>query len=298
MNKKIFILKKVAIFFICIIIIFGTSYAVKAVYKYFIQKNGKANYVQDMKEWFDINNEEYWFKKISNYDEYIKYKENWQDIIDMKEEDFNQNFLIVIVSSWRTPGLKITNLITDSNNLYVELDKTLTEEEIKKENFMVSAKVLKDLDRENIVLKTMKKEINSSDYIKLEELPKEYNKEQAEKDGCITVYDDRISDNSRKVLDDFISNIQNNNEAYIRIVRYESSLKDKTEKNIIIMDIQYSNNEYIVYQDLTRTDNVNNTINYLGNYQYIKTRDMFNEYKEIYLENLIGQEITLIIYKN
>lgn len=218
-NNKNYVLSKVVVFFICTLLVGSVVYAGTMAYQYFTQKTSKGNVIQDMKAWFEINNQGTYYKKISSYEEYLKYKENWNSIIDMTKEDFEDNFLIVVIASWRMPGITIANITADENTLYVELESNITEEEIKKKEYMVSAKVLKELDRENISVKEMVKKIKSNKYEKLENLPVDYNMEKAKQDGCVIVNNNQISSDDEEKLDNFIENTKNGNEDYIRIFR-------------------------------------------------------------------------------
>ena len=218
-NTKNTLLNKVAVFFICTLLMGSAVYGGNMVYQYFTQKTSQGDITQETESWFEINNEAISYKKVSSYEEYLKYKENWNSIIDMTKEDFEDNFLIVVIASWRMPGITIANITADENTLYVELESNITEEEIKKKEYMVSAKVLKELDRENISVKEMVKKIKSNKYDKLENLPVDYNMEKAKQDGCVIVNNNQISSDDEEKLDNFIENTKNGNEDYIRIFR-------------------------------------------------------------------------------
>lgn len=220
------IINKVAAFFICTIMMGSVVYAGTVAYQYFTQKNAQANYIEDMNSWFEINQQETYYKKISSYEEYLKYKENWDSIIDMTQEDFENNFLIVIIASWRMPGITISNISADNNTLYVELDSNVTEEEIIKEEYMVSAMVSKDLDRENISVKNIVKKVESDKYEKLENLPLDYDIESAEQDGCIIINKLKMKEEDKEKLNDFIKNTKNGNNDYIRIFRRDEIKED------------------------------------------------------------------------
>lgn len=218
-NMKNTLLNKVAIFFICTLLMGSVVYAGTMVYQYFTQKTSQADYIEDMDSWYEINNQETYYKKVSSYEEYQKYKEKWTSIIDMTKEEFEENFLIVVIATWRMPGISIANISADDNTLFVELESNVTDEEIKKKEYMVSAKVSRELDREKISVKNIVKEIKSNKYEKLENLPLDYNIENAKQDGCVIVNNNQISSEDEGKLDDFIGNTKNGNEDYIRIFR-------------------------------------------------------------------------------
>lgn len=248
-----------------------------------------------MSAWFEINNEEVYYKKISTYDEYLKYKENWNSIIEMSKKDFEDNFIVVIIASWRMPGIKIANISANNDTLYVELDKTVTKEEIEKENYMLSTKISNKLDREKLIVRNVIKEISSDKFKKLEELPKKYSKEQAEKDGCIVIYDNILTEESKIKLQNFIEATRNNEDDYIRIATYNKSLMQDDVIETTIVDIQYINNEYLYYIDSTRNSLGEKSIRYIDAYQKIGTKLVFNNYTLLYLENLLGT-VSVTIY--
>ena len=229
-NTKNILLNKVAVFFICTLLMGSVVYAGTMIYQYFTQKTSQANYIKDMSSWFEINNQETYYKKISSYEEYLKYKVKWPSIIEMTKEEFEDNFLIVIIASWRMPGISIANISADDNTLYVELQSNVTDEEIKKEEYMVSAMVLKELDRDNISVKEIVKKIKSDKYEKLENLPSDYNLENAKQDRCVIVNNNQISSEDDERLDTFIENTKNGIEDYIRIFR-RNEIKEKRRGN-------------------------------------------------------------------
>lgn len=291
------ILSKVAFFFISILMVGSVAYAGTVAYQYFIQKTSKTSYFENERELFEINDQEINYKKISSYEEYLKYKEKLNNIIDMTQEDFKNNFLIVAIGSWRTPGIIIANISADDNTLYVEVGKKVTEEEIQKEEYMVSAMVSRDLDRENISVKNVVKEIKSDKYKRLEELPSDYNIQNAEKDGCIIVNHVKMKEEDKEKVDNFIVNTKNGNNDYIRIFRQENS------GDIVIFDIQYRDGEYVVCTDQTRVFMGSKEIIHLGIFQNIEKEEYLEKdsfmygYTRIYLNELTGSEVTVAIYK-
>lgn len=75
------------------------------IYQYFNQKTSQGDITQETESWFETNNEAIYYKKVSSYEEYQKYKEKWPTIIDMAKEEFEDNFLIVVIATWRMPGI-------------------------------------------------------------------------------------------------------------------------------------------------------------------------------------------------
>ena len=223
-------INKVAAFFICAIMMGSVVYAGTVAYQFFTQKNSQANYIEDMDSWFEINQKGTYYKKISTYEEYLKYKENWDSIITMSQEGFENNFLIIIIDSWKMPGITISNISADDNTMYVELDSNVTEEEIKEEKYMVSAMVSKELDRENISVKNIVKKVESDKYEKIEDLPLDYNREIAEQDGCIIIDKLEIKEEDKEKLNNFIKNTKNGDNDYIRIFRIDEIKEEEFKR--------------------------------------------------------------------
>lgn len=88
----------------------------------------------------------------------------------------------------------------------------------------------------------------SDDYVLLEELPRDYSKEQAILDNCVVIYNLEVISNNKLRIEEFVENTNNNKEDFIRIVR----VQDKIDYSMSIFDIQYIDNEYRVYLDQTR----------------------------------------------
>ena len=223
----------------------GLVYGLTTAYEYFMQKTAVSNYSYDYKEDMKYMNR-FYYKKITNFSDYLKYKEKMSNLIEMTEEDFKDNFLLIIIStSPYMPGIYVSNIETDDNILYVEIDRD-NERERQKE--ILSVKISNELDREYINVDRMKKIPKSDDYVPLEELPKDYSKEQAILDNCVVIYNSEVISNNKLRIEEFVENTNNNKEDFIRIVR----VQDKIDYSMSIFDIQYIDNEYRVYLDQTR----------------------------------------------
>ena len=223
----------------------GLVYGLTTAYEYFMQKTAVSNYSYDYKEDMEYMNR-FYYKKITNFSDYLKYKEKMSNLIEMTEEDFKDNFLLIIIStSPYMPGIYVSNIETDDNILYVEIDRD-NERERQKE--ILSVKISNELDREYINVDRMKKIPKSDDYVPLEELPKDYSKEQAILDNCVVIYNSEVISNNKLRIEEFVENTNNNKEDFIRIVR----VQDKIDYSMSIFDIQYIDNEYRVYLDQTR----------------------------------------------
>lgn len=75
---------------ITIILATGTVFAIVNLYNYFEYK------VLDLGEFKEDNG--FLYKKIYTYEEYLKYKSQVTDLVEVNKTDFNENFMIIVVS--------------------------------------------------------------------------------------------------------------------------------------------------------------------------------------------------------
>ena len=191
------------------------------------------------------------------------------------------------------PDINISDINTDENTLFINVDNNLEETAIKNEKYMVSTCLSNDFDRKNIVVKIKEEKLETSKFISLENLPKEYSIKEATNDLCVVVQDNKILDETRKYLDTFIDNTSNGVDDYLRIVRYETI---NSQTNIIINDIQYKNNEYILYTDYTR-DNSSKVkdIRYIGKYKKFDSKPFQNNLTMFFLSDIFENTVPVII---
>lgn len=213
----------------------GIVYAGIVTYN-FIQKHTTTNfnnnqgyeYNQDM---IQVNG--IYYKKIMTYEEYIESKNKWSDLVEMKKEDFENYFVMVLAGeNYNTTGLYISNVETDDNMIYIDLNKKDTYDE----STIISVKLEKCLNRDYVEIRNNSNIPDmSNNYVEIENLDNEYTEEQAIKDDCFVIkYNKLVSDNNNQ-FDEFIDNCNNGIEGTIRIYNYEL-----TEK-IIVTDIEYKN---------------------------------------------------------
>ena len=288
MNK----VSKLIIAILCIsVLLVGGVYATILTYN-FIQSRGKAHYEENMDEWFEINEQEMYYKKIETYEEYLKYKEKWTDMTDISEDELKENFIVLIVATWRMPDINISDITADEDTLFINVDNDINEESIKKEEYLVMGLIPNELNRENIEVKIKEKKIAHTKYVDLKEIPMEYSIEDAIKDGCCVVNDNNMDEDSKNLLENFINSVENNENDELRVVRYE---KIDDVNHTTILDLQYDN-EIILNIDYTRSNFSNKEIIYVGKFNYIKKQYFLDNKTEIYVENLMEQRVTICIY--
>ena len=63
-----------------------------------------------------------YYRKLNTYEEYKEVKARWNDIIDMTENDFETNFMVITaIENTSMLGLTVDNLEVDNNGLYISL---------------------------------------------------------------------------------------------------------------------------------------------------------------------------------
>lgn len=102
--------------------------------------------------------ESIYHKKIDSYEEYIKIKSRWNDILEMNEEDFKNSFMVITaIENTSMVGLNVDKIETDNNTLYISLklegnliDENTNYTAAQYENTCISYIIPRTMERENI----------------------------------------------------------------------------------------------------------------------------------------------------
>ena len=195
-----------------------------------------------------------YYKVIIDYKEYLTYKNYYQEIINMSEEDFNTDFIVLtITENESTKNLEFQSINSDDTTLYIGLNKSTNNQKRG-----ISIKIDKSLLRENIdVYKSIQEENFITTYKNIKSIGKDYTIEQAINDNCFAILPTTIENES--AWNTFINNITNNEDAEIRIV-YDTSINE----GLTILDIKYMNyqNKYYVCRDTSRNTEYESNLNY------------------------------------
>ena len=128
----------------------STKYEYKA-FKPSFKKTSESTYddydfTQDM-----IYKDKIYYKKINSYDEYSEIKARWNNIIDMNEEDFVNNFMIITaIENTSMVGLTLDKIDTDNNGLYISLIHYEEGKNYDENETCISIKIKRELERKNI----------------------------------------------------------------------------------------------------------------------------------------------------
>ena len=101
---------------------------------------------------------------IDNYEEYLNFKTNYNDMIEVKEKEFEKSFVFVAI----TPGnVSISNEYVNEETLYIDITRDYENEEFRREfeespTKVMSTKISNNLKRDNIILTILPLESNIS----------------------------------------------------------------------------------------------------------------------------------------
>ncbi len=238
------IIKKIPIIIVIIFLIITTI-----LFIYIIPNNTKINksvdnnlFVQQNTNYIFFDNyrnmlqsNDLFYKRIYNYDDYIKEKELWTELIEMNPNDFKDYFFLIIFgSTYKTTGLYISNIYTENNKTCIELkrkDKWLIDDTC------ICAKISKELDRQDLEIINLPNLVTTNGkYIELDEITLNYSKEQAINDGCIVIENNKkIVSNNKNELDYFFENKKN---GILRLYFYRT---DDLSDYFCVKYIQYNN---------------------------------------------------------
>ena len=198
----------------------------------------------------------FYYRVIKDYQTYLDTKDNFNNILEVSEKDFEDNFMIlVIIENAPVNGLIFDNLSADDSSLTLNYVVNSSDRDAQTGTSIL---VSNDLYRDTINIEKTVPEMKMSSYTNIRELPKDYSVEDAKKDNCLVIDMKNNANYNLNNLEDFIEKVKNKENAEIRIYNYMDN------DQIYIYDITYSNeNKFFVCEDHTRyTSNKNNHFTY------------------------------------
>lgn len=198
----------------------------------------------------------FYYRVIKDYQTYLDSKDNFNNILEVSEKDFEDNFMIlVIIENAPVNGLIFDNLSADDSSLTLNYVVNSSDRDAQTGTSIL---VSNDLYRDTINIEKTVPEMKMSSYTNIRELPKDYSVEDAKKDNCLVIDMKNNANYNLNNLEDFIGKVKNKENAEIRIYNYMDN------DQIYIYDITYSNeNKFFVCEDRTRyTSNKNNNSTY------------------------------------
>lgn len=273
-------MKKIIIFLILIVLIIGSL-----VFLYFnnsSSKNETETTSENMEDVTSLQNDEnkykssnityqisdnillsdyktinrFYYRVIKDYQTYLDTKDNFNNILEVSEKDFEDNFMILVITE-NAPvnGLIFDNLSADDSSLTLNYVVNSSDRDAQTGTSIL---VSNDLYRDTINIEKTVPEMKMTSYTNIRELPKDYSVEDAKKDNCLVIDMKNHANYNLNNLEDFIEKVKNKENAEIRIYNYMDN------DQIYIYDITYSNeNKFFVCEDRTRyTSNKNNHFTY------------------------------------
>lgn len=198
----------------------------------------------------------FYYRVIKDYQTYLDTKNNFNNILEVSEKDFENNFMILVITE-NAPvnGLIFNNLSADDSSLTLNYVVNSSDRDAQTGTSIL---VSNDLYRDTINIEKTVPEMKMTSYTNIRELPKDYSVEDAKKDNCLVIDMKNHTNYNLNNLEDFIEKVKNKENAEIRIYNYMGN------DQIYIYDITYSNeNKFFVCEDRTRyTSNKNNHFTY------------------------------------
>ena len=198
----------------------------------------------------------FYYRVIKDYQTYLDTKNNFNNILEVSEKDFENNFMILVITE-NAPvnGLIFDNLSADDSSLTLNYVINSSDRDAQTGTSIL---VSNDLYRDTINIEKTVPEMKMTSYTNIRELPKDYSVEDAKKDNCLVIDMKNHANYNLNNLEDFIEKVKNKENAEIRIYNYMGN------DQIYIYDITYSNeNKFFVCEDRTRyTSNKNNNSTY------------------------------------
>lgn len=198
----------------------------------------------------------FYYRVIKDYQTYLDTKNNFNNILEVSEKDFENNFMILVITE-NAPvnGLIFDNLSADDYSLTLNYVVNSSDRDAQTGTSIL---VSNELYRDTINIEKTVPEMKMTSYTNIRELPKDYSVEDAKKDNCLVIDMKNNANYNLNNLEDFIEKVKNKENAEIRIYNYMGN------DQIYIYDITYSNeNKFFVCEDRTRyTSNKNNHFTY------------------------------------
>lgn len=193
-----------------------------------------------------------YYKIITNMQDYNKYKAKIKELLEMTEEAFNENFLVVIVGinylEKEDRNLTIKTVYADETTTHIIL-KQNENPDFENYNNVWTAVVDKSQLRDNIEIKKETDYIQNSEFVSLSDLPENYSVEDALKDGCFVEDKNKVLSENVNAIDEFIKKAENGEDAFIRIYSKFNdfySVKDIEYKDkLFTYNVKVSENERI-----------------------------------------------------
>lgn len=98
---------------------------------------------------------------IDNYEEYLKFKNNNNDVLEMSEEDFAKHFMLITdIENTSMLGLTLQNFYNNENELMIELNRFPEGTKYDENKSAISMIIPRDMKRDVVLIKDMREDSN------------------------------------------------------------------------------------------------------------------------------------------
>ena len=234
------------------------------------------------------------YKIITDIEDYSIFKEKESKLPDMSENDFKDSFMVIFFKSGLSDphksDLTISEVTSDEKTTYITVESN-EKPDINKISEIFYIVVDKTLLKENINIKLKEPHINNSNFVRLEDLPKEYSIEDALEDGCFVVEECKVLSKNKYAMDELIEKANNNEESSIRIY-------DRFNNFVYITDLSYKDGLFI-RNTMSSQDNFQEIYTSSGKY-LSKVKSGYNsdyydyDIKNYDIQNYLGKIIVTV----
>lgn len=181
---------------------------------------------------------EFYYKKIESYEQYLEYNNYWSNLIKVTEEEFKDNFVLIIsFNAYVTKGIEIVDISYENNKISLTFEK----EELKgkgNSNEAYSVKIPREFLESELKINIVpgSSEMKEFGYTPMKDIDEEYVKEQAIKEDCVIIDHLYLSSDNKNKIYKFEEDYKNNKNAGIRFVRF-GNYADETK--FVIIDVLY-----------------------------------------------------------
>lgn len=214
-------------------------------------------------------------KIITNINDYNRYKKRINELPEMTESSFDENFLVVVANTmFRQPherDLELYDVTADETTTHIIMKQKENPDYNKKGNIWYAV-VDKTLLRENVETKIEHKYIENPNFVKLSELPDDYSTEDAIKDGCFVQDKEDVLSDNKYAIDEFLEKAKKEGNAFIRLYK-------KFEEDVTIIDLEYKNGFFT-----SNGKNLGDKTIGVSSYPYM-TKEDFSKNQSVYVFN-------------
>ena len=285
MNKIV----KVGIIIICVSLsLTGITFAGYTIYNKFIKAQNKletrglfddgrgyTSYDNDL-----MANDMIWqddvrlyYKAITNSTDYEKYKERISSFPEVSEINFEENFIVIVANEnyreFDEIDMEISNVYADESTTNIVM-KQKENPNMEDTTNVWYAIVDNSQLRNNIKIQIEHKNFNNDDFMKFSEIPIDYSVQDAIKDGCFTLKNNKVVSTNTSAIDEFIKKTENGENSFIRVY-------NNFDDNISITDVNFEAGIYYVDEIVLNTGK-----KYHNTYKKLSKEERKNgEYKDI-----------------